>query len=198
MQCQFCLENYETNETLELYCNHIFHKQCILKWFETCNSFGGCPICRQESISDLGDHIFIDKDIFESNKKNQINKNKELQELKDISGNLQTETLHLQDIINRLEDDCLYYKHKLEDDCLYYKNTIVKLGHELNTLDYSLLEHQKREKNFKKEILKLKYENFKLKLRENTNNIKVKNIYTYTSHNKWYYLVNRILYNIEK
>ena len=208
MECQFCLENYEIDETVELCCEHNFHKKCILKWFEICDSFGGCPICRKESISELGDHVFMDKDIFESNKKNQINKNKELHELKQISTDLQTETLHLQDLINRLEDDCLYYKHKLEDDCLYYKETIIKLGHELNTLDYTLLEQKRQEINLKKETLKLKDENFKLKNEnlklkndkfKNTNNIKIEKIHKFITHNidnKWYNLVNRILYNI--
>jgi hypothetical protein len=200
-ECLFCLETYEEEESLELCCNHKFHKKCILKWIESCDSFASCPICRKESISELEDHVFIDKDIFESNKKNQINKNKELQELKQISENLQTETLTLQDVINKLEDDCLYYKHKLEDDCLYYKETIIKLGHELNTLDYTLLEQKRQEINFKKEILKLKDENRQLKLiveneikeRKNIKSIKcIEDI-----DDKWYNLINRILYSVE-
>ena len=192
-ECQFCLETYEEEESLELCCNHKFHKKCILKWIESSDSFASCPICRKESISELEDHVFIDKDIFESNKKNQINKNKELQELKQISENLQTETLTLQDVIN-----------KLEDDCLYYKETIIKLGHELNTLDYTLLEQKRQEINFKKEIQKLKDENRQLKLiveNEIKERKSIKSIKCIESiegiDDKWYNLINKILYSVE-
>tara|TARA_B100000927_G_scaffold175764_1_gene141639 strand:+ start:171 stop:758 length:588 start_codon:yes stop_codon:yes gene_type:complete len=186
-ECHYCLETYTEEEALELCCNHKFHKKCILKWIESCDSFASCPICRKESISELEDHIFINKDIFESNKKNQINKNKELQELKQISENLQTETLTLEDTI-----------HKLEEDCLYYKKTIIKLGHELNTLDYTLLEQKRHEINAQKEILKLKEENRQLKLIVENEIKKRKNIKSIKDiDDKWYNLINRILYSVE-
>ena len=121
------------------------------------------------------------------NKKNQINKNKELQELKQISENLQTETLTLEDTI-----------HKLEEDCLYYKKTIIKLGHELNTLDYTLLEQKRHEINAQKEILKLKEENRQLKLIVENEIKKRKNIKSINDiDDKWYNLINRILYSVE-
>ncbi|NBP59330.1 RING-H2 finger protein, partial [bacterium] len=62
--CSICFETiYPGNEQPELYtirnCKHIFHQQCILKWFktpkvvnadETIPTTNSCPICRQSII----------------------------------------------------------------------------------------------------------------------------------------------------
>jgi hypothetical protein len=44
--CPICLEEFNENETvIELSCKHIFHKDCIKKWFENNHS---CPTCRKK------------------------------------------------------------------------------------------------------------------------------------------------------
>jgi len=42
--CIICgLENIDIKDMKVLYCNHIWHKPCIKKWFETKEM---CPLCR--------------------------------------------------------------------------------------------------------------------------------------------------------
>jgi hypothetical protein len=41
--CSICLD-YITNDYKKTNCNHIFHNQCLDKWFEHNNT---CPLCRQ-------------------------------------------------------------------------------------------------------------------------------------------------------
>jgi len=46
--CVICLENYIINETIiELKCNHEFHNNCCMLWF---NNSTECPICRNNLI----------------------------------------------------------------------------------------------------------------------------------------------------
>lgn len=42
-ECSICYTNY-TNTATKLNCNHIFHRECILRWLE--NAFT-CPLCRK-------------------------------------------------------------------------------------------------------------------------------------------------------
>lgn len=42
-KCSICLDS-KTELISTLYCNHSFHKKCIMKWLETSNV---CPICRR-------------------------------------------------------------------------------------------------------------------------------------------------------
>lgn len=45
-QCPICLEGYSANKTIvQLNCNHKFHKECIIKWFQT-TTINNCPLCR--------------------------------------------------------------------------------------------------------------------------------------------------------
>tara|TARA_B100001093_G_scaffold500131_1_gene550240 strand:+ start:4565 stop:5110 length:546 start_codon:yes stop_codon:yes gene_type:complete len=43
-QCSICLENF-TNESnvINLDCNHLFHRDCIIQWFRRHST---CPVCR--------------------------------------------------------------------------------------------------------------------------------------------------------
>ena len=41
--CAVCLSNINENEGYKLECGHIFHTDCIVKWFR--NSNGNCPCC---------------------------------------------------------------------------------------------------------------------------------------------------------
>jgi E3 ubiquitin-protein ligase RNF115/126 len=42
--CTICQENYELGEeTIKLPCNHYFHPDCVLPWFE---AHDNCPVCR--------------------------------------------------------------------------------------------------------------------------------------------------------
>ena len=43
-QCSICLEE-DTNDLVELTCNHIFHRACIQEWHKIQNS---CPNCRND------------------------------------------------------------------------------------------------------------------------------------------------------
>ena len=44
--CSICLEDFKINdEYIKLNCNHIFHYDCINKWFKHSNL---CPICRSK------------------------------------------------------------------------------------------------------------------------------------------------------
>lgn len=49
--CTICLEEFRNNENVNRLngCNHIFHTNCILRWFETHNS---CPICRNNATNE--------------------------------------------------------------------------------------------------------------------------------------------------
>jgi SUMO ligase MMS21 Smc5/6 complex component len=44
--CSICLEemNENSGELIELSCNHIYHKDCILSWFSKSKT---CPCCRK-------------------------------------------------------------------------------------------------------------------------------------------------------
>tara|TARA_Y100000385_G_C12908347_1_gene557285 strand:+ start:87 stop:635 length:549 start_codon:yes stop_codon:yes gene_type:complete len=42
--CVICKDKYKEEEfIIKLNCNHIFHKKCLVKWFEKDNT---CPLCR--------------------------------------------------------------------------------------------------------------------------------------------------------
>ena len=46
--CIICLEKFNKYSNIQkLSCDHIFHKNCIYKWYETNDK---CPICRKEII----------------------------------------------------------------------------------------------------------------------------------------------------
>lgn len=50
-KCSICLSNFIENNTkknYELNCGHIFHQNCIRKWY---SANGNCPICRKEYIN---------------------------------------------------------------------------------------------------------------------------------------------------
>jgi hypothetical protein len=45
--CSICMENFENNEDLceiNCNCNSVYHKECIIQWFEKKCS---CPLCRK-------------------------------------------------------------------------------------------------------------------------------------------------------
>ncbi|CAJ0568190.1 unnamed protein product, partial [Mesorhabditis spiculigera] len=45
-QCTTCMDTFRLDEpVLQLNCNHIFHRDCLVPWFERHRT---CPICRQE------------------------------------------------------------------------------------------------------------------------------------------------------
>ena len=45
INCTICLE--ECNKCVQLKCNHVYHKECIDKWFQINNNTKRCPLCRQ-------------------------------------------------------------------------------------------------------------------------------------------------------
>lgn len=44
-QCPVCLENIQSNAVKLLHCEHIFHKNCIERWFQNHTT---CPVCRMD------------------------------------------------------------------------------------------------------------------------------------------------------
>lgn len=45
--CSICLSEYmEGEEGRELQCKHRFHRDCLEKWLQECQSSATCPICR--------------------------------------------------------------------------------------------------------------------------------------------------------
>jgi hypothetical protein len=44
--CSICLEKLDYNEKREFRCGHMFHKECIDKWFKKTLSLK-CPYCKQ-------------------------------------------------------------------------------------------------------------------------------------------------------
>ena len=49
-KCNVCFEEYTENVIItRLTCMHIFHKECIHKWF---NDHNTCPVCRIEIKGD--------------------------------------------------------------------------------------------------------------------------------------------------
>ena len=46
--CSICLENFkEEDKVILTECSHLYHHECLTKWFEKNNS---CPICRKENL----------------------------------------------------------------------------------------------------------------------------------------------------
>jgi hypothetical protein len=47
MDCSICFEEIKENEKKIIKCNHIFHKECIDKWFKRSHQ---CPLCRNSKF----------------------------------------------------------------------------------------------------------------------------------------------------
>ena len=41
--CPICLQKLSEKDTYKIDCNHVFHTDCIMKWFRVSN--GSCPCC---------------------------------------------------------------------------------------------------------------------------------------------------------
>jgi hypothetical protein len=46
--CNICgdVESYESNPLITTSCNHLYHYDCLLDWFNNCNEKRECPYCR--------------------------------------------------------------------------------------------------------------------------------------------------------
>ena len=45
--CACCLDDFSANDLVALLpCGHIFHEECVMKWFLTQASAAACPMCR--------------------------------------------------------------------------------------------------------------------------------------------------------
>jgi hypothetical protein len=59
--CCICLQQYKIEENIvEMYCNHLFHAECIEEWL---NYNPTCPICRTDVINENNDVILDISDI---------------------------------------------------------------------------------------------------------------------------------------
>lgn len=47
--CPVCFEDVQFNTRHKTSCGHVFHSECIRKWFESSDE---CPICRTEQLED--------------------------------------------------------------------------------------------------------------------------------------------------
>ncbi|CAK56300.1 unnamed protein product (macronuclear) [Paramecium tetraurelia] len=51
--CTVCQEEYQTQEAVQMPCQHHFHSDCLIPWLKQHNS---CPVCRFELITDDDDY----------------------------------------------------------------------------------------------------------------------------------------------
>lgn len=47
--CPVCFDDVQFSSRHVTNCNHVFHQECIRKWFETSDE---CPICRSAQMND--------------------------------------------------------------------------------------------------------------------------------------------------
>ena len=67
-KCSICLFKYKKSDIIkEFPCNHIFHKNCILKWLEKSNI---CPLCKYDITGDVN-NIELKNSSDEENKKDE-------------------------------------------------------------------------------------------------------------------------------
>ena len=53
--CVICQDDYHKNKKcVQLYCDHVFHKECIKDWFSQKLT---CPLCNNHLITKKGDTI---------------------------------------------------------------------------------------------------------------------------------------------
>lgn len=47
--CPICFDEVSLRCLHKTFCGHVYHKNCIMKWFETSDE---CPVCRHEESED--------------------------------------------------------------------------------------------------------------------------------------------------
>lgn len=45
--CPICLESFRERKAIQIDCGHMFHYDCVYKWFESCDD-SECPVCRMK------------------------------------------------------------------------------------------------------------------------------------------------------
>lgn len=65
-ECSICLDFIKEKNKKTLVCDHFYHNECIIKWFENKNDFYKCPLCRKTQILHDID-IVIEDNIVEDN-----------------------------------------------------------------------------------------------------------------------------------
>ena len=48
MDCPICLGDIEQKDKVITNCNHIYHKQCLEKWYKVSHR---CPLCRESTFN---------------------------------------------------------------------------------------------------------------------------------------------------
>jgi hypothetical protein len=48
MDCPICLDNVKEEDKKIIKCSHVYHKECIDKWFERAHQ---CPLCRDSKFN---------------------------------------------------------------------------------------------------------------------------------------------------
>lgn len=59
LSCSICLSNYQKKEAnvVKLNCGHVFHKDCIIPWFDKNPDSLTCPVCRRNIYDPVEDTI---------------------------------------------------------------------------------------------------------------------------------------------
>jgi len=48
MDCPICLDKIKEEDKKTIKCSHVYHKECIDKWFERAHQ---CPLCRDSKFN---------------------------------------------------------------------------------------------------------------------------------------------------
>lgn len=74
MDCPICLDEIKEEDKKIIKCSHVYHKECINKWFERSHQ---CPLCRDSkfniSFKDYENHYWEESKRIEELIKNEKN-----------------------------------------------------------------------------------------------------------------------------
>lgn len=166
--CTVCQEEFkEGSEVYYLHCKHMFHKDCIIPWFETHNT---CPTCRFE--------LPLDDQEQEKERIDRLHVNYSENDLKIMDISIQSEYLlnKVQNCVNQdfrelngckeeitksLNDlNCLQIEEKQDATKKRMNDEVLKLKSTEELVDSKLLQCRKKERdeNDQEEMKKVKYE----------------------------------------
>jgi len=137
MDCPICLDQIEHEDKFQTYCCHVFHKECIEKWF---NRSHKCPLCRKSKFN-------ISMKDYENN---YLQKSNEMtQKIKQCSNPLfKFSNPPKKKILIKKEYHCKIckgkhktWKHKISDNYNMY-NTYINPDNNLSTGSLNLIQKE--------------------------------------------------------